>query len=222
MKLKTLALAATMAVTLPALADTVKLTGFVFNPAKTVSTSDSLNPANSHGSTLAGEFKGFLNGNSFVTYCTDLAQTFAFNVTYTDYSLVSGLTAWGATKSGDVDRALSNVISFGQPINAVQSAAIQAILWEILYEKPGNPYNFAAGTFKVTSADGPTQTLLNSVNWGSLPLTPITWHADKLQSREHQDFLVIRQVPEPGTYAMLAAGLAGIGFVARRRGAQQV
>lgn len=219
MKLKTLALAAAMATSLPALADTVMITGFVFNPAVTVTTSDSQNAANNH-TTQAGQFAGLLNGNSFVTYCTDLAQSFAFNTTYTDYSVVSGVAAWGAAKSADIDRAVSNFLAFGTPHNAKESAAAQAIIWEIIYELAGNPYGMGSGTLNVSSADAPTQTLLSGINWAALPATPITVHVDKLYSRQHQDFLIITEVPEPGTYALLAAGLAGVGFVARRRSAK--
>lgn len=211
MKFKPLALAAALAVSLPAFADTVNLSGFTFNPAMP------LTVASPSYSGSAGQFSGLLNGNSFVTYCTDLSQTFQFGINYTDYSVVSGVTAWGAAKSLDIDRAISNVTSFGQPVNSVQSAAIQAIVWEILYETAGNPYDFTSGSFTATSADAATQTLLNSVNWAALPITPVTMHVDQLYSREHQDFMVWAPVPEPGTYALFAAGLAGIGFIARRR-----
>lgn len=211
MKLKTIALAAAMCAAAPAFADTVRIDDWVFSPGLP------LTVATPGYSGAAGEFKGVLNGNSFLTYCTDLSQTFNWNVTYTDYSVVSGVTAWGATKSLDLDKAISNVTSFGQPVNNVESAVIQAIVWEIIYEKPGNPYDFTSGTFTASSGNSSVQSALNGVNWGALPGTPVTMHVDKLYSPDHQDFLVMTSVPEPGTYALFAAGLAGIGFFARRR-----
>ena len=40
-----------------------------------------------------------------------------------------------------------------------------------------------------------------------------------LSSRDFQDLVIA--VPEPSTYALMMAGLLGVGFVARRRGAKR-
>lgn len=210
MKMKILALAAAVAASAPAVADTVNLSGFTFNPAQPVSV------AAPNYSGVAGQFTGLLNGNSFVTYCTDLLQNFQFGVTYTDYSIVGGVTAWGAATSLAMDKLMSAAINSGVPVNAEQSAAVQAAVWEVLYET-APVYDLTAGAFVATSSDPTTNALLGSVNWAGIMAGPVTHHVDQLYSREHQDFLVITQVPEPSTYALLAAGIAGIGFVVRRR-----
>lgn len=210
MRFKLLSVAAALAVAAPAFADTVNLSGFTFTPATSVSVSSP------NYSGLAGQFTGLLNGNSFVTYCTDLAQSFAFNTNYTDYTVVSGVSAWGAQRSLDLDRWISWNDQFAYPTDAAMSAAVQAAVWEILYETSGS-YDLAGGTFVATSGDSATQTWMNSVNWAGLSSVNVTQHVDQLYSREHQDFLVMTAVPEPSTYALFAAGLAGIGFIARRR-----
>jgi len=217
MKLQTLSLAAMLALAGPAFADTVVLDAFTFKPAKKVTTLDLGDAANSRADIRAGQFSGLLNGNSFTTYCTDLPQNIRFGVTYTDFSVVSGLTAWGAQKSKDLDRMMSSAMMSGVPTDSAQSAAVQAAIWEVIYEKPGNPYDLGAGSFKVTSADASTQNYMNGIPWGSISQTPIAYHVDKLYSREHQDLMVITQVPEPGSLALLTAGLVGIGFISRRR-----
>lgn len=199
----------------PTMAETVKLTDFAFTPAKPLSVSITT-PAKTY-SGPAGEFTGTLNGNSFLTYCTDLFQTFSPGTTYTDYTVVDGVTAWGAAKSLDLDRAVSNFMAFGTPHNATESAAAQAIIWEIIYETPATDYDLATGNFKATSSDGATQALLSGINWAALPATPVTYHVDQLFSRSHQDFLVITAVPEPETYAMMLAGLGLMGVIGRRR-----
>lgn len=210
MRFKLLSVAAALAVAAPAFADTVNLSGFTFTPATSVSVSSP------NYSGQAGQFTGLLNGNSFVTYCTDLAQSFAFNTNYTDYTVVSGVSAWGAQRSLDLDRWISWNDQFAYPTDAAMSAAVQAAVWEILYETSGS-YDLAGGTFVATSGDSATQTWMNSVNWAGLSSVNVTQHVDQLYSREHQDFLVMTAVPEPSTYALFAAGLAGIGFIARRR-----
>lgn len=210
MRFKLLSVAAALAVAAPAFADTVNLSGFTFTPATSVSVSSP------NYSGLAGQFTGLLNGNSFVTYCTDLAQSFSFNTNYTDYTVVSGVSAWGAQRSLDLDRWISWNDQFAYPTDAAMSAAVQAAVWEILYETSGS-YDLAGGTFVATSGDSATQTWMNSVNWAGLSSVNVTQHVDQLYSREHQDFLVMTAVPEPSTYALFAAGLAGIGFIARRR-----
>lgn len=195
-------------------ADTVRIDGFTFNPAKPL---DVAAPAYSGA---AGQFSGALNGASFTTYCADLLQSFSFGTTYTDYSIVGGVAAWGAQKSADLDRAFSAFMRAGYPTNADQSAVAQAIVWEILYETSGT-YGFGSGSFKATSTDAATQGVLNTINWPALPAEAITFHVDQLYSRSTQDFVVVTEVPEPSTYALMFAGLVGIGFVARRRTEQR-
>lgn len=212
-KFKQLVLATAVAASGGAIADTVNLSGFTFDPASplTVAVPGYSGPA--------GQFSGTLNGDSFVTYCTDLAQSFSFNVDYSDYSIVDGVTAWGASRSLALDKAMSAVVGNGWPGHTAGSAVIQAAVWEILYETSGS-YGFGSGTFTATSADAAVQSNLTSADpwvWDWLPSVAVTVHASQLYSREHQDFLTLSPVPEPGTYALLLAGLGAIGFVARRR-----
>lgn len=193
-------------------ADTVRLSGFTYG-------SEPLTVTGPNYTGSAGQFSGTLNGASFVTFCTDLYQTVSFGTTYTDYSLVSGATAWGAQKSLDLDRAFSAFATYSFPNDAVSSAVAQAVVWEIIYET-GSSYSFNSGSFHASSTDSATQTELNLINsvFSSLASTPITVHATKLYSPTAQDFVVLTSaVPEPSTYALMFAGLVGIGCFARRR-----
>jgi hypothetical protein len=199
-------------------ADTVNLSNFTFLPAVSISVSTP------NYSGQAGQFSGHLNGNSFVTYCTELTQSFYFNTTYNDYSVVDGATAWGATRSQALNHLMSAANFYAVPTDAAQSAAVQAAVWEVLYETSGT-YDLNAGTFKATSANLTTQGYLSALNastWANLPNVPITHKVDQLYSPGQQNFMVITSVPEPESYAMLLAGLGLIGTIARRRSQQKV
>jgi hypothetical protein len=193
-------------------ASDVLITGFTFNPAVNISVSSP------NFSGPAGQFTGTLDGASFTTYCTDLLQSFGFGTLYTDYSVVDGVAAWGAQKSSDLDRAFSAFAFYGAPASAETSAVAQAIVWEILNETSGT-YDLNSGSFVATSANATTQLAFtnSAAIFADIASKPITVHADQLYSRSHQDFVVLTPVPEPSTYALMLAGLAGIGFVARRR-----
>jgi hypothetical protein len=193
-------------------ADDVLINGFTFNPAVAISV------ATPSYSGPAGQFTGLLNGASFTTYCTDLLQDFSFGTLYTDYTTVDGVAAWGAQKSTELDRAFSAFATYGAPASASTSAVAQAIIWEILYETSGT-YDLTSGSFVATSADATAQGYFNNSAsiFAIIAATPITVHASQLYSRSEQDFVVLTPVPEPSTYALMLAGLAGIGFVARRR-----
>lgn len=118
---------------------------------------------------------------------------------------------------------VKTLVAHADPIanSANKSAAIQMAIWEILYEQGTSGYNVATGQFRVRGGDaGTARTLanhyLNNVQ-------NYIWLPDKTQrfagltafSNQAQ---LIRDavVPEPGTWAMLIAGFAGIGAALRR------
>ncbi|MCE9657594.1 MAG: PEP-CTERM sorting domain-containing protein [Burkholderiales bacterium] len=164
----------------------------------------------------AGGFSTIVNGGpSFESYCIDLYQTINFGAPpYTDYSFAGlGHLFTNANAYTDLGRLFATA---GLVNNSVSEAAFQIAVWEIAYEATGTAYNlasgaatFAGGTAASSGALTLATTWLNSL-FGSGPAITV------MDSREHQD-IVFAPIPEPETYALFMAGLAAVGFMAKRR-----
>lgn len=209
--LKTLTAAAVVAVSGPAMADVVNLSGFTYNPASVVL----VGAPNYQGE--AGQFSGTWDSNSFVAFCAEVTQSISFNLNM-NYTLISGAARFGAQKSSDLSRLYTAAPTF--VTDSSTSAAFQAAVWEVIYEA-GTSYDLTGGVFMGAAryvGDLPTVAAFASINSVLLNLGSYApnYNVSALVNREKQDLIVV-EVPEPGTYALFAAGLAGIGFLARRR-----
>jgi hypothetical protein len=190
------------------------------------------------GTYPAGEFKGFLNGNSFSTFCTDIYQSFSWNslgnpFTYELKTVAETQTLWGASpytpgSYGQVSKLFTTAYSsIESSVNkSVASAAFQFALWELLYEKDAS-YDVANGTFKLGGDASGTVAARNQANeWlGSLASASEGYVVQSLYSGQaqrpvnQQDFLVATPVPEPQTYALALVSMGIVaGYVRRRRG----
>lgn len=191
-------------------ASTVTFTGFANGSEGVTYKLDYAGTSNDvQGSANAGGFATTLDGSpSFETYCVDLYQAISFGVAYSDYGNFGASHVFNnASAYGDLSRLYARA---GAVTTATQEAAFQLAVWEIAYETGGS-YNLGSGTASFTGSAGAislASTWLSSLGAGGPAIQVI-------ESREHQD--VIRAVPEPETYAMFLAGLAAMGFVARRR-----
>ena len=208
-------------------ADSVDFLGFA-NGSKSVNYSLTAPNVAKSSSTNAGGFVTVLNGGpSFTSYCVDLYETISFaDPAYTNYSLVDGSAHFIAPHAA-ADADIGKLFSAGHLVNNSKTqAAFQIAIWEIAYETSGS-YNLGAGTAQFsggTAASSGALTLATS--WlGSLGVN--TMDVKVLESltlrdvKGHQDVVFAQAVPEPSTYALMAAGLMSIGFVARRRSQQQ-
>jgi hypothetical protein len=168
------------------------------------------------GGTSAGGFlTSFNGGSSFETYCVDLFQHIAFGQTYTDYGAPGTSHVFANSHAyTDLGRLYATA---GVVDNSVKEAAFQIAVWEIAYETKAGPYDLGGGSATFTGGSAGSSGALTLASSWLLGLTNGA-HPDIVvtESREHQD-MIYAPVPEPQTYALFMAGLAAMGFVARRR-----
>ena len=214
-KLTTSLLAAAIVAFAPhAKADTVVFSNFAHSSETVTVTLSGVNPA-LNLFVPAGGFLTTLNGGpSFESYCVDLYQNIAFNTPYNDYTPPGTSHAFiNPNAYLDLGRLFANV---GPVFDSIHEAAFQIAVWEIAYENgPGydltlGAATFSGGTAASSGALGIASTWLSTLGNGTGSIVKV------LESPGHQD--VITAVPEPETYLLMLVGMAGLGFVAKRRG----
>lgn len=223
------ALAVTLLAAVQAHATDVKITGHA-NGYQTVNIQLSgTNAPLSLRSTEAGGFATTVNGESFLTFCVDLYEWTSFGTLYTDYTLVPEATHRFANARANTDLA-KLFTTAGTLTNSVQQAAFQIAVWEIAYEAT-SAYNLGSGAAKFTGGTARTSgaltlasTWLNALPGQTRPANLVVLESSAVgRVAGHQDLvaaapvITVSAVPEPSTYALLATGLMGIGFMSRRR-----
>ncbi len=169
---------------------------------------------------------------SFLTYCTDIYQGFAWNTNYS-YTLVGTDTANGlTTRQEDLMGKLYTLA--GSTVNSTDtSAAFQLAVWEIVNETSPT-LDVGSGFFRLEA--GGTAIQRNLANgWLASTVDPLAgkaFSATRLYNNLTQDFVVFNpiavqrtvsgtttsslSIPEPGGAALTVLALAGI-FLTRRR-----
>ncbi len=232
---KYLPLLGALALATPASAITVNMSDFTFGAPAEYSMVGTDGSPSYDGS--AGQFRGTQDDGasdasalrfsladaasetSFVAWCAELTQSFSFNTSY-DYTLVSGVSHFGAQKTTDLSRLFTAAQGF--VVDNFTSAAMQAAIWEIIYEK-GPSFNLLAGlptsgTFTGAPDDPAGLDAFNKVNGFLLNLGSYQALAqsDVLENGAQQDFL-IATIPEPETWMLFGLGLGAVGLLKRRR-----
>ncbi len=228
--IKPIALACLAFAAAHAKADSLDFTGFA-NGYQTVHFAVQSSQGNTAGYTAAGGFSASLNGGaSFTTYCIDLYEYIRFSdAAYTNYQLVDGSMHAFANAQADSDIGKLFTYAASAVTTAIGQSAFQIAVWELAYETSGN-YNVGTGNATFFGGSAASSGALAQANsWlqalGTVTSTVNVWALDSKRVGNrigYQDQVFAAPVPEPTTYALMAAGLLSVGFVARRRRRREV
>ena len=147
------------------------------------------------------------------------------------YTLITGdVPGLEPTKAGQIATLLAN----GQVLvhDAASGAALQAAVWEVVYEAGTSGYNVSTGAFQILGYGGPVDTAvvaaanlflahLDSGDWGPSPLLQ-TWQFVSQWGDDRRLFVTVSattlddlDIPEPGALMLLGSGviaLLGLGY----------
>lgn len=168
----------------------------------------------------AGGFSDVL-GNSFITYCVEINESFNLPsgnllgyAVQSASSFASILGPLGAAKANRLGQLMSHVNANASLVdNAAESTSLQLAVWNVIYDSDDN---LNIGPFKENSLGDNFKSYANTLLNDSLGATNI-YDVFVLSKAGSQDFLLLRELPEPSSLMLTFAALAGIGFAARRR-----
>lgn len=171
--------------------------------------------------------------DDFIAYCIDIQHTFSGSTTYEIVSGPTSLIPEITSSIANSVQALFNT-SYSQVSDnlgtANLSAGFQLALWEVLFEENAGAWDLGAGNFKVTGFGGAVGAAgdMLAATWDYLDTGlkqdgymnyDLTWLQAEVKGSKGQNLVtaVVSPIPLPAAGPMLLFGLAGLGYIARRR-----
>ena len=158
-----------------------------------------------------------ITGDDIVTFCIDLAHRIGNGVTYQMKSLAE--TGFSATVQSNINRLYSTYYdTLGG--NEYRTAGFQVALWEIIDERPVNPFDLDAGRFRIS--DGRVKRRAQEMLNGLGAETSL-WAFTYYDADGNQDQLAARPnppggaVPLPAGLPLLLTAMGGLAMVRRAR-----
>ena len=125
-----------------------------------------------------------------------------------------GRAYFGAAKATDLSRLFTAAQGF--VVDSLTSAAMQAGIWEIIYETDRRSASPAARSRAPPRPGGPARVRHRQRLSPEPRLVQASARIDVLTNDAHQDFLVAT-IPEPETWMLFGIGLGVVGLMRRRR-----
>lgn len=202
-----------------------------------LSAGDKIKLEDSFGASPGGEFKatvlsGIDTGVTFMTFCVEKNETFSYGHTLwvkaVNTKAVNGGVGGGNPDPLDSRTAylytkfragtLSNYDYGNNAAHVDDGTALQAAIWKIEQEITSFSGYSAAVAAQANAWITEAQNAITGGTWAGIGgVRILNLYKDAAYTSFAQDQLYLAPIPEPETYAMLAAGLGLMGFVARRR-----
>lgn len=185
---------------------TIRIDGFSNGHASVDVTLDNF------GTVGAGQFRGTYDGDSFLTYCTDLFQSFQWGKAST-YRLEANGSANGFSNTQADQLGKLYTTAGGAATNTTDSVAFQLAVWELLYDR--TPGSVTSGDFQLLSGASTAQRNRADA-WLTAVLAPDasrSFDAQRLFSGVAQDFVVFTPLPRPPQLTARVPEPAGLGLV---------
>lgn len=185
---------------------------------------------------LGNEYMGSLSvtwdSRNYLAYCVDLYSAVGVPGTMNANprpmsELPSGAEVNPPQVNADTGRRVAwlyNTYQLGGLISNVnQASALQAAIWEVLYDWTGvtSSLNMTSGNFYLTNAASPitttAQSYLTALDTNTYSGSNVYWLDTNIEGLGNGQDFVVGAVPAPAAIALLGLGSVGLAFLRRRK-----
>ncbi len=165
-----------------------------------------------------------MTGGDFLAFCIEPRETISVGVSVTWDAVTlenaaSNLGGIGSTKADQIRELFGrHAPRLATPMTALQQAALQVAIWEVVRETPNVAFNINTGNIfyageTVVGVLALAQTYVQSIDGAG----PRATNLIGLRNVGAQDLIVQTTVPEPLSWSLMIAGFGLVGWQARRQ-----